>query len=248
MKKRGIRAWAVLLWLGIWQLAAMLVGRDILLVSPLKVAVRLAEMCITVDFWESIAFSLCRIAGGFILAAALGALLAALAFRFAPLGEFLSPAMSAVKATPVASFIILALIWFSSRNLSVLISFLMVLPIIYVNVLGGIRAADPALREMARVFAIPPLRRLRYVLLPQVAPYFRTGCSVALGLCWKAGIAAEVIGMPGGSIGQHLQQAKVYLETADLLAWTVTIVALSAAFERIVLLLLDRGLRCLERM
>ena len=245
MKKRGIRAWAVVLWLGIWQLAATLLGREILLASPLRVAVRLTEMCVTVDFWKSIAFSLQRIAGGFLLAAALGA---ALAFRFRALRDFLSPAMQAIKATPVASFIILALIWFSSKNLSVLISFLMVLPIIYTNVLGGIRAADPALNEMARMFAIPPLRRLRYVLLPQIAPHFRTGCSVALGLCWKAGIAAEVIGMPGGSIGQHLQQAKVYLETADLLAWTVTIVALSAAFERIVLMLLDKSLRSLERM
>ena len=248
MKKQNIKAWAALVWLGVWQLAALLVNREILLVSPLKVVWRLVELCATVDFWQSIAFSLCRIAGGFLLAAALGTLLAALAFHLPPLRDLLAPAMAAIKATPVASFIILALIWFSSRNLSVLISFLMVLPIIYTNVLGGLCAADPALNEMAGVFGIAPLRRARYVLLPQLAPYFRAGCSVALGLCWKAGIAAEVIGMPEGSIGEHLQQAKVYLETPDLLAWTVCIVALSALFEKIVLAAIDAGLKRLERM
>ena len=248
MKKQRIKPWAVLLWLGLWQLAAMAVGRDILLVSPAKVILRLMELGITALFWKSIAFSLCRIAAGFLLAAASGTLLAVLAHRFASLRDFLSPAMRAVKATPVASFIILALVWFSSRNLSLLISFLMVLPIIYTNVLGGIEDADPGLNEMARVFRIPPGRRLRYVLLPQVMPYFRAACSVALGLCWKAGIAAEVIGMPGGSIGEQLQQAKVYLDTPDLFAWTITIVLLSAVFERIVLALMDAVCRRLEGM
>ena len=248
MKKQGIKPWAVALWLLIWQLAAMAVGKDILLVSPLKVLRRLAEMAVTVPFWRSIAFSLCRIGMGFLLAAALGAALAALAHRFAPVRDFLSPAMRTVKSVPVASFIILALVWFSSRNLSLLISFLMVLPIIYTNVLGGICARDPLLDEMAMVFRIPALRRLRYVVLPQVLPYFRTGCSIALGLCWKAGIAAEVIGMPDGSIGEHLQQAKVYLDTPDLFAWTITIVLLSAGFEHLVLAALDGACRRMERM
>ena len=248
MKKQRIKPWAVALWLLVWQLASMAVGRDILLVSPLKVVRRLAEMSVTAAFWQSILFSLCRIGLGFLLAALLGVILAVLAHRFGWVQDFLSPAMRTVKSVPVASFIILALIWFSSRNLAVLIAFLMVLPIIYTNVLGGIAACDHQLNEMAVVFHIPAMRKLRYVVLPQILPYFRSGCSIALGLCWKAGIAAEVIGMPDGSIGEQLQQAKVYLDTPDLFAWTITIVLLSAAFEKIVLLALDAGCRRLERM
>ena len=62
-------------------------------------------------------------------------------------------------------------------------------------------------------------------------------------MSWKAGVAAEVIGVVGGSIGEKLYEAKIYLQTGDLLAWTVVIVALSALFERAVLALLRRGCR-----
>ena len=149
--------------------------------------------------------------------------------------------MLAVRSVPVASFIILALIWFSSENLSVLISFLMVLPVIYVNVLGGIRCVDRQLLEMAQVFRIPKIRVVRYIYVPQVMPYFYTACSVSLGMCWKAGVAAEVIGMPKGSVGERLQQAKVYLDTPDLFAWTLVIVAASLVFEKAVLSVVRRA-------
>lgn len=125
--------------------------------------------------------------------------------------------MLAVRSVPVASFIILALIWFSSQNLAVLISFLMVLPVIYANVLGGIEATDRQLLEMAQVFQISVGRQIRYLYVPQVLPFFQSGCAVALGLCWKAGVAAEVI-EAAGVHGEKLQQAKVYLDTPDLFA------------------------------
>ncbi len=158
------------------------------------------------------------------------------------------PVMLTVKSVPVASFIILALIWFSSANLSVLISFLMVLPIIYTSVLDGIRSVDRQLLEMAQVFRIPGLRVVRYIYVPQVMPFFYPACSVALGMSWKAGAAAEVIGIPRGSIGERLQQAKVYLDTPDLFAWTLVIVAASLFFEKIVLLLVGRVARACSAM
>lgn len=247
-RPRTIRLWAVLFWLAIWQLGSMALGSDILLVSPLRVLMRLGELAITAEFWASIAFSLLRITGGFLLGAVAGVVLAALSARFVRVEQLLAPALLAIKSIPVASFIILALIWFSSRNLAVLISFLIVLPIIYTNVLGGIRAADGQLLEMARVFRIPPARTIRYIYIPQVFPFFQTACGVALGLCWKSGIAAEVIGMPRGSIGEQLQQAKVYLDTPDLFAWTLVIVLVSLGFERVFLWLLKQGAKALERM
>ena len=101
---------------------------------------------------------------------------------------------------------------------------------------------------MARVFRIPAARRIRYIYLPQVLPYFLSACTVALGLSWKAGVAAEVIGMPEGSIGEQLQQAKIYLNTPDLLAWTVVIVLVSLGFEKLFLALIRRAAKRLERM
>lgn len=249
MKGGGrIRAWAVAFWLVVWQAVSMALDQRILLVSPLDVVLRLKQLALTAPFWSAITFSLARIGAGFLAGAALGTVLAALAARFVRVQELLAPAMRTIQSVPVASFIILALIWFSSRNLSVLISFLMVLPVLYANVLGGIRAADPQLLEMAQVFALSPWRRVRYLYVPQVMPFFRSACAVALGLCWKAGIAAEVIGMPQGSIGERLQQAKVYLDTPDLFAWTLVIVLVSLAFEKLFLAALGWAERALERM
>ena len=156
--------------------------------------------------------------------------------------------MLAVKAIPVASFIILALILFSSKNLAVFIAFLMVLPVVYANILEGIRSADRELLEMAKVFRIPLGRKLRYIYIPQVFPYFRSACAAAVGMSWKSGVAAEVIGIPARSIGENLYNAKVYFDTPDLLAWTLVIVAASLAFEKLAGLLLRALERFTERM
>ena len=245
--RKSIRLWAVLFWLLVWQLASLAIGSEILLVSPFRVFTTLASLVQTSSFWRSIGFSFVRIAEGFLLGALLGCGLAALASRWRWLQELLSPLMLTVRTVPVASFIILALIWFSSRNLSVLISFLMVLPILYTSALQGIAHRNPALLEMSRVFHVSPLRRLRMIDLPECYPFLLSGCKSALGLSWKSGIAAEVIGIPRGSIGEHLQQAKVYLATPELFAWTVVIVLISVGFERLVLSLLARGMRHLRR-
>ncbi|MBQ6528238.1 MAG: ABC transporter permease subunit [Clostridia bacterium] len=245
--KNRFRLWAVLFWLLVWQLGSMAIGSEILLVSPLRVIETLAVLIRRSVFWRSLGFSLIRIFGGFLLGALLGSLLAALSSRFAPVRELLAPLMLTIRTVPVASFIILALIWFSSRNLSVLISFLMVLPIIYTGVLTGIQERDSALLEMTRVFRVRRMRAFLMVDLPEVYPFFHSACKTALGLSWKSGIAAEVIGMPKGSIGEHLQQAKVYLDTPSLFAWTVVIVLISLLCERLVLIGMDRAMRLLRR-
>lgn len=234
-------------WLLVWQGVSQVLGQEILLVSPVSVLRRLLELAVTADFWSSIAFSIIRIMGGFLLAALLGILLGALAAGVSPVRQLLEPAVLTIKSIPVASFVILVLIWVPSENLSVVISFLMVFPVIYTNVLNGIESTDRKLLEMAEVFRISLPRRIRYIYASQVLPFFRAGCSVALGLCWKAGVAAEVIGIPDGSIGEQLYMAKVYLNTPDLFAWTIVIVLISLVFERLFLALVDRGVGYLER-
>lgn len=245
---RTIRVWAVLVWLFLWQLGAMLLNQQILLVSPIRVLIRLAELVQMGNFWSAIAFSALRITSGFFLGMVIGTVLAALSARHRWVEEVLAPGFMAIKSIPVASFVILALVLFSSQNLATLISFLIVLPIFYTGVRSGIDSADIQLLEMAQVFEIPTGRKIRYVYVPQVFPFFQSACVSGLGLCWKSGIAAEVIGMPQGSIGAQLQQAKVYLDTPDLFAWTLVIVLVSLAFERVFVTLLKQTAKLLERM
>lgn len=236
---------AVVLAILLWQVGAMALDSQLLLATPWQVLLRLLELLREPAFYGAVGFSLLRILLGFLLGLLLGTLLAVLAARW-PLAEtLLWPYITVIKTTPVASFIILCLIWLDSSNLPVFISLLMVLPVVYSNMLSGIRQTDRKLLEMARVFGVGPLRRLRYLYLPQLQPYLTSACSVALGLSWKAGIAAEVIGIPNGSIGEMLYEAKIYLSAPDLFAWTAVIITVSVAFERLFLFLLRRAYRLL---
>lgn len=230
-RKVLLRVAAVAFWLVAWQLGSVAVGSRIVLVGPVEVLCRLAELVREAAFWTSVALSLARVAAGFALAVAAGVLAAALAARARAVEVLLAPLVGAVKAAPVASFVVLVLMWVPSRHLSVVISFLMAFPIIYTNVLEGVRQTDPALLEMADVFGIRGWARMRSVYAAGVAPYLRAGLSLAQGLSWKSGIAAEVIGLPSPSIGIHLYDAKVYLDAPDLFAWTLVIVLLSLGLE-----------------
>ncbi len=239
--KRRYGAAAVVFWLAVWQLAAAAIGQEVFLVSPLQAAGTLVQLLPQPDFWQRVGFSAGHILLGFLLGAVCSVVCSVAAERWVWVDALLSPVMQLVKATPVASFIILALVWVSGKSLSILISFLMVLPVLYGAVRTGIESADPQLLEMARVFRLPFARRVKAIWLPAVLPAFRQGCSVALGICWKSGVAAEVIGLPDGSIGDALYRAKITLSTGELFAWTFVIILLSAAFEKLFLALLDKA-------
>ncbi|RHP34917.1 ABC transporter permease subunit [Lachnotalea sp. AF33-28] len=245
-RQRLEKAGAVLFALIVWQIASLMLGQELLLVSPIKVVQRLLSLCAVPDFWDSIGFSFVRIMEGFFTALLAGTVLAVAAGRFHLVDVLLWPFMAAIKATPVASFIILCLVWLNSASLSVFIAFLMVLPIIYTNMLEGITNTDKKLLEMADVFHIGLFRRIHYIYLPQLMPYFLAACSVSLGLAWKSGIAAEVIGIPDGSIGEKLYKAKLYLNSTDLFAWTVAIVVVSIVVEKLFLMIIRRIYRRLE--
>ena len=241
-KKRRIQILAAsVFWLGVWQAAAVAIGQEVLLVSPVQAIGTLVELLPQAEFWQRIGFSAGRILLGFGLGALSSAVLAVAAEKWEWVDALLAPVMQLVKATPVASFIILALVWVSGRSLSILISYLMVLPVLYSAVRTGIESADVQLLEMAQVFRLPLARRVKTIWLPAILPAFRQGCSVALGICWKSGVAAEVIGLPDGSIGDALYRAKITLSTGELFAWTFVIILLSAGFEKLFLALLDKA-------
>lgn len=245
--ERCHRLCAVAFWLAVWQIAAVSVGQRLLLASPLETMIRWFQLIPAGTFWRSVLFTLGHILVGFLGAALSGTLLAALSARFPWVGDLFAPIMAAIRSVPVASFVIVALIWIPSRSLSILISFLIAFPVIHAGVLDGIRQTDPQLIEMAAIFHISPFNRLLHLYLPAVLPRLRSSAQVAIGLAWKSGVAAEVIGIPGGSIGEKLYKSKVYLATPDLFAWTLTIVLLSILCERLLVLLLNTAQRRLER-
>ena len=162
------RLLAVAFWLAVWQTAAMAIGQEMFLVSPVQALRTLVQLLPRADFWQRVCFSSGRILLGFVLGAVVSVVLAVCAARWSAADALLAPVMQLVKATPVASFIILALVWVRGSALSVLISFLMVLPVLYGAVRTGIAGADVQLLEMAAVFRLPAGRRLRAIWLPAV--------------------------------------------------------------------------------
>lgn len=236
----GQRLLAAAFWLLLWHLAASRLALPLLLPSPAAVLCRLGELAVTGAFWQTIAYSLLRILAGFGLGLVCGCLLALLAFFCRPVEALCRVPLGIIKSTPVASFIILALVWLPSPSLSLFISFLMVLPLVYENLFQGLCSADPQLLQMARVFRLSKGSVLRHIYWPAALPYFAAAVRSSLGFAWKSGIAGEVLAIPAGAIGTQLYNAKVYLETPDLFAWTAVIVLLSYLLEKGALLLLGR--------
>lgn len=234
-----IRVWAVVLWIMLWQAAAMLMDSALLLPGPVDVLARFFALAGTAEFWGRVGFTLLRIVAGFVIGVVLGAVLAAIAMRFHRAGELFAPAMALAKSVPVACFVVLALIWAGASQLSVIVGVLVVAPIVYENVCVGVRATDVRLLEMAQVLRVPAARTFTAIYLPQVLPYFRAACASSFGMAWKAGVAAEIIAIPAGSMGEALYGAKIYFDTPDLFAWTLAVVVLSVLFEKAFAWVLD---------
>ena len=222
-----------MIWLAVWESASRIIGYDIILVSPIRVLFRLSELIVTEAFLRAVLNSFLRIGGGLLIAVVIGTLSGALSVRYRLFRQLIEPPVLVIRTVPVASFIVLSLILLPSRYLAVLIAFMMAMPVMYAGVSTAIRETDKGLLDMADAFGASTLKKIISVYVPSVRASFISSLSVATGFAWKSGIAAEVIGMPAMSIGANLQQAKVYLDTPSLFAWTVVIVFLSLATEKV---------------
>lgn len=239
-KKLLLSLLVLLFWLAVWQIAAQLVDKEIYLPRPALVLQRFGTLLLTADFWHVTATSLKRIVSGFLLGLGGGAALAVLTHLSRLADRLISPLIKAILATPVASFIIITIIWFSSNAVPTFIVFLIVTPVFWRNVHGGISATDPQLLEMAALYRLSAGRKALRIYIPSVMPHFLAACSTALGLAWKSGIAAEVISQPKMAIGSQLQAGKIYLETADVFVWTMVVIILSLLIERLLVSALRR--------
>ncbi len=227
-------------WLAIWWILAVNVRQELLLPTPLSVLQTLGELMVSPLFWKSVALSLLRIAVGFLAAVVAGTILAVLCHLLPLLQTLFSPVLHCVRAAPVASFIILTLVWVHVEAVPILISFLMVLPIVFVNVQEGIHRTDKQLLEMAKAYCLPMGRVMKHLYVPSIRPFLMTACVNGLGFAWKSGIAAEVICRPDFSIGRQLQSAKLLLETPEVFAWTAVVIVLSLLFEKLFLIVTSR--------
>ena len=239
----GKGALAISFWIGVWFVIASIVDVELIVPTPLSVIRSLWTLVNTSDFWISTFFSFSRVATGVILSLAIGCLTAFLTWRSNTVDTLLSPLLSIIKATPVASFIIIAWIWFDTSLLPIFISSLIVIPIITSNVKQGFLSVDKELVEIARAYKLSFLKKLFKLYIPSVAPYFIAACKASLGMAWKASVAAEMIVLSKNSIGKEIYEAKLSLEAAPVFAWTIVIIVLSIVIEKAFMCLINRAAR-----
>ena len=224
-------------WIGIWFLLDAIIGQKLLFVSPYETVARIVELMGTGEFWLSIASSMVRILIGLALAIIIGSLLAFLC-HYVPIADmFFKPLLHLIRSTPVASFIILAIVWLTTGKVPMFTSFLMALPIVFGNIKTGFQEIRPKLIEVTEVYHFSFSKKLKNLILPSLLPYSLTAVKTSVGFAWKAGIAAEVLCRPDFSMGNALYNAKVYLDTPNLFAWTTVIILLSLLIEKALVLL-----------
>ena len=240
MKKNVRKAGIILFWLLAWQILAILCDNQILVAGPIEVLESLRGQIFTITFWQSISGSFVKIAVGFGGAFLLALLTAVIAFRWKLFEDFLAPLLQVMKSVPVASLVVLLLIWTGSEMLAFWVVFLLVFPLIYFGTLEGLKNTDIKMKQLADVYGMSLYNRLIYLYRPVVFPFLISSCKSALGMSWKAGIAAEVIGVPELSIGEKIYMSKIYLDTANLFAWTLVIILISYLFEHAVLFLIKK--------
>ena len=236
LKALGVLAF----WLILWELAALRIGKELILPSPVQVFSLLFKMLFEKATWQKAGLSLLRIGIGYISGITLGVLLSLLTCRFKICDMFLSPVIRTVRATPVASFIILVMLWVNKGIVPGVMVLLMTAPLVWENICAQYRAADKKLIEMGRAYAFSHTKMLRLIYLPQCLPGFFSGCINSVGLAWKSGIAAEVLCQPNAAIGSELYFSKIYLETPSLFAWTAVVIILSFILEKLIRFLLNK--------
>ena len=228
----------LLFWLAVWYLAAAKIGQELILPSPVSALKTFIRLCGEKNFWLSAAYSLGRIMAGLVSGIVIGTVLGAVTSLSGALDALFSPILRMVRSTPVASFIILMLLWVGRGTVPGFISALMVIPVVCGNVQQAVRDADKGLLEMAKAYKLSTGRKLRLIYAPSVLPSWSAACVTSVGLAWKAGIAAEVLCQPKTAIGAELYYSKLNLETPALFAWTALVVILSYALENLLVRLI----------
>jgi NitT/TauT family transport system permease protein len=228
----------VLVLLLVWELAARAEGSEMILPGPLSVFRRFFQLVQTAPFHRALVYSFFRVFLGLVIAVPLGLALGIMTGLDSRARAFFRPLFQIVSATPVMAVILIAFLWFGQERTPVFTAFLMVFPVMAANTAEGIRAVDPRLVEMVRVYALSRLRRLRALYLPAIVPFIVGGLRSALSLCWKVVVAAEVLVQPLRSLGTGMQRAKAQLETAELFAWTAATVLAAAAAQGLLTLVL----------
>ena len=198
-----------------------------------------------VEFYKAVGGTLLRAFIAYVLSFVLAFALATLTKLWKPLRRAFSPIVALIRVLPTMSLILLALIWFNSFQSTVLVAFCIVFPMLYTGFCDAIESVDKDLIEMSRVYAVDKRRLVTKLYIPQALPSVFTSIKSSIGLNLKLIISAEVLAQTADSMGLYMQLAKINLDTAVLLAWTIVAILLGGLFEGMVTLIQKKAVKWL---
>ncbi|MDW7668570.1 MAG: ABC transporter permease subunit [Bacillota bacterium] len=240
IKTNKNRIVGIVLWLFLWQIVYWIINKDIYFPSPFSVAISIVSLIRNPDFYIVVWSTTFRVFISFLVSALLGVSLGYICGINKKAYDLFEPMIIFIRTTPIISIIIIAIIWFSSSNVPIFTGFLMCFPIIWANMVEGIRNTDKKLLEMCKLYNVGKMEIFKKVYIKASIPYLSAGFSSALGIGWKVVAAAEALSLPKYGIGTNLFNSKIYLQVPELLAWTVIIILISYMFEILVKILFKR--------
>lgn len=231
---------SVLALLTLWQMGAWLAGSSRLMPPPAAVLARIVQETAAGELPFHLGMTLVRVAASFIIAMVVGIAIGLLMGRSRLADAFGGPWLVFFLNLPALVTIVLAYIWIGLvESAAILAVALNKIPNVAVTLREGARALDPALTEMARVFHVPWTRRLRHVVLPQLAPYVAAAARSGLALIWKIVLVVELLGRPNG-VGFQIATFFQFFDVAGILAYALAFVIVVQAIEWGLLQPIDR--------
>lgn len=218
----------------LWQAGAMFLHNPVILPYPADIVRSLIKITLNGDLARESAITLLRGLIGASIAFVIGVLLGLLMGVSRKAYETLSPAVTMLQSTPVISWILLALIWFDNTVVPVFIIVVAAAPTFIISVSEGIMRTDPKLLEMAKVFRIKRLKVIRSIIIPSILGYLLASVKIVFGLTYRTAVMAEVLAHPGGGIGEKMNWARINVETADIIAWTLVIILFAFLVDELI--------------
>ena len=225
---------AVVIWISVWEIIARTINLSFVIPTFPDTIRTFFDLLLTADFWQTICTSLLRILLGFVIGAALGIAIAPLTHRSELVYAIISPIMTVIKSTPVASFILVLWCLIGKHSVPTAIGILMVMPIVWQNLSDGFKSIDTRLGEVCTIYEVSPLKKFKILIAPTLMKFLIPALITSSALAWKSGIAAEIIVYAKDSIGKEIIDAKNFFESEKMFAWTMAVVLLSICIEFVI--------------
>ena len=218
----------------LWEFVARAINKPAFIPTFSSTANAFFTLIKTFSFWKTVLTSLYRIFLGLLMGVFIGIVLAITSAQVPILRSLVSAVMGIIKATPVASIIIIIWILVGSENVPTAIALFMVSPIVWQATVQGLNSSNKDMDEVAMVFRLSFTKKLKHIVIPRVTKHFIPALLTSVGFAWKSGIAAEIISVTKDSIGYHIKNTKDSFDAEYMFAWTGTVVLISLIFEAVV--------------